>query len=96
MLPCGSWFKGSDPNPKQHDLSRAEDLHRTEFLPTDKFDESNLLVWRIFLVICAGWVPVECKHNRYPLPKMCVQQFLYENGAQLCLYLVCRCVRSQE
>ncbi len=38
------------------------------------------------LVICAGRVPVECAQQ---------QQFLHENAAQLCSYLVCRFVLGQ-
>ncbi len=40
-------------------------------------------------------VPVEHKHYRHPLPKVCAQQFLHENGTQLCSYLVCRFVFGQ-
>ncbi len=39
--------------------------------------------------------PVEREHNRHRLPKVCVQQFLYKNGAQLCSYLVSRFVFDQ-
>ena len=35
------------------------------------------------------------KHYRHPLSKVCQQQFLYENGTQLCSYLVCRFVFDQ-
>ena len=30
------------------------------------------------------------KHCRQPLPKVCVQHFLYENSTQLCSYLYTR------
>ncbi len=40
-------------------------------------------------------VLVEREHNSHPLPKVYVQQFLHENGAQLCSYLVCRFVHRQ-
>ncbi len=42
-----------------------------------------------------GWVLVEREHYRQPLSKVCLQQFLYENGTQLCSYLVCRFVFDQ-
>ncbi len=32
------------------------------------------------------------KHYRHPLPKVCLQHFLYENDTQLYSYLVCRFV----
>ncbi len=35
------------------------------------------------------------KHYKQPLPKVCVQQFLYENSTQLCSYLVYRFVLGQ-
>ncbi len=38
---------------------------------------------------------VEREHYRQPLSKVCQQQFLYENGTQLCSYLVCRFVFDQ-
>ena len=49
----------------------------------------------LFLVICAGRALVELEHYRQPLSKVCLQQFLYENGTQLCSYLVCRFVFDQ-
>ncbi len=49
--------------------------------------QNNVSLKSGFLVICAGQVLVQCEHNGQPLPKVCVQQFLYENGAQLCSYL---------
>ncbi len=49
----------------------------------------------LFLVICAGRALVELEHYRQPLSKVCLQQFLYENGTELCSYLVCRFVFDQ-
>ncbi len=46
------------------------------------------------LVICAGYRS-SAKHYGQPLPQMCVQHFLYENGAQFYLYLISRFVLGQ-
>ena len=49
----------------------------------------------LLFVICAAGYWSSMNTKRHPLPKVCVQQFLYENGTQLCSYLVCRFVLGQ-
>ncbi len=49
----------------------------------------------VFSDLRHGWAPVEREHYRQSLSKVCLQQFLYENGTQLCSYLVCGFVFDQ-
>ncbi len=59
----------------------------------------QFLIFEIFHMVFSdlrhGQVPVKHEHYRQPLSKVCLQQFLYENGTQLCSYLLCRFVFDQ-
>ncbi len=84
------------PGERLHDTRHRSD--NREVQPWNRVARFRFQLWRgVELEVFSDLrrPPVEREHYRQPLSLVCLQQFLYENGTQLCSYLVCRFVFDQ-